>query len=149
MFQRIVDTSNDFTWTIVRLALGVVFLAHGAQKMLGWFSGRGVGGTIDLYRQMGFSEPLALLAMAVEFFGGLGLIVGFLSRIAALGIISKIAVAMLTLHVKNGFFMNWSGEQRGEGIEYDLLVIALGLVVLIHGSGALSIDQFLSKAPRQ
>jgi putative oxidoreductase len=117
--------------------------------MLGWFSGRGVGGTIDLYRQMGFSEPLALLAMAVEFFGGLGLIVGFLSRIAALGIISKIAVAMLTLHVKNGFFMNWSGEQRGEGIEYDLLVIALGLVVLIHGSGALSIDQFLSKAPRQ
>jgi putative oxidoreductase len=146
MFHRIVDTTSDFTLTVARLVLGVVFLAHGAQKLLGMFGGRGFGDTVNLYGQMGFSTPVAVLAMAAEFFGGLALIVGFLSRIAALGIMGKIAVALFTLHIRNGFFMNWSGEQRGEGIEYHLLVIALGLVIFVKGSGALSVDQFLSRS---
>jgi len=148
MFHRIVSTTNDFTLTIARVVLGVVFFAHGAQKMLGLFGGRGYGGTVDLYSQMGFSTPVAVLAMVAEFFGGLALMAGFLSRIAVLAIIGKILVAIFTLHAKNGFFMNWSGEQRGEGIEYHLLVIALGLVILIKGSGAFSVDQFLTRGPR-
>jgi putative oxidoreductase len=146
MFHRLVSTTNDFSWTVARFVLGVVFFAHGAQKMLGMFGGRGFSGTVDLYSQMGFSTPVAVLAMAAEFFGGLALMAGFLSRIAALGIIGKMLVAIFTLHMKNGFFMNWSGEQRGEGIEYHLLVLALGLVILIKGSGALSVDQYLTRS---
>ena len=145
MFHRFVSTTNDFTWTVARFVLGVVFFAHGAQKLLGLFGGRGFSGTVDLYSQMGFSAPVVVLAISAEFFGGLALMVGFLSRIAAVGIIGKMAVAAFTLHAKNGFFMNWSGEQRGEGIEYHLLAIALGLVILIKGSGALSVDRLLTK----
>jgi putative oxidoreductase len=146
MFHRIVSTTNDFTLTVARFVLGVVFFAHGGQKLLGMFGGRGFSGTVDLYSQMGFSAPVAILAISAEFFGGLALMAGFLSRIAVLGIIGKMLVAIFTLHVKNGFFMNWSGEQRGEGIEYHLLVIALGLVILVKGSGALSVDRLLTRS---
>jgi putative oxidoreductase len=146
MFRKILSTQNDFTLTLARVVLGVVFFAHGAQKMLGIFGGRGFSGTVGLYGEMGFSTSLAVLAMATEFFGGLALIVGFLSRIAAVGVIGKMAVAIFTLHSRNGFFMNWSGEQRGEGIEYHLLAIALAVVILVKGSGALSLDGLLSRS---
>ncbi len=146
MFHRVMSTTNDFTLTVARFVLGVVFFAHGAQKLLGLFGGRGFNGTVDLYSQMGFSAPVAILAISAEFFGGLALMAGFLSRIAALGIIGKMLVAIFTLHIKNGFFMNWSGEQRGEGIEYHLVVIALGLVILVKGSGALSVDRLLTRS---
>jgi len=145
MFRKIVSTPNDLTLTIVRLVLGVTFFAHGAQKMLGWFGGYGFQGTMGFFtQQMGIPAPLAFLAICAEFFGGLGLIVGLLSRIAAFGIIVNMLVAIATVHHVNGFFMNWSGQQKGEGFEYHLLAIALGLVVLIKGAGALSIDQVLA-----
>jgi putative oxidoreductase len=146
MFQRIVNTANDFTLTILRLILGVVFFAHGVQKMFGWFGGRGFGGTLTFFSQMGISTPVATFAIVVEFLCGLGLLVGFLSRIAAFGILCKMVMAVMMLHGHYGFFMNWSGNQGGEGFEYHLLAVALGLAILIKGAGALSVDRFLTKA---
>jgi putative oxidoreductase len=149
MFRKLLATSNEFTLTLIRLVLGVVFFAHGAQKMLGWFGGYGFHGTMAFFtQQMSIPAPLAFLAICAEFFGGLGLIFGLLSRIAALGIITNMLVAVAKVHVHNGFFMNWTGQQKGEGFEYHLLAIALLLVVLIKGSGALSIDRALAGSDR-
>ena len=146
MFRKLISTSNDFTLTLVRLVLGVVFFAHGAQKMLGWFGGYGFHGTMVFFTQMlQVPAPLVFLAICAEFFGGLGLIVGLLGRVAAFGILVNMLVAVFTVHIHNGFFANWSGQQKGEGIEYHLLAIALGLVVMIKGSGALSIDRAFSE----
>ena len=145
MFQRIVNTASDLTLTILRLIFGVVFFAHGAQKMLGWFGGRGFGGTLAFFGHMGIPTSVAAFAIVVEFLCGLGLLVGFLGRIAAFGILCKMVVAAVTLHGHYGFFMNWSGNQGGEGVEYHLLAIALGLAILIKGSGAFSVDRFLTK----
>ena len=145
MFRKLIATSNDFTYTIARLVLGVVFFAHGAQKMLGWFGGFGFTATMGFFTQMHIPAPLAFLAICAEFFGGLGLIVGLLSRVAAFGIAMNMLVAILMVHIHYGFFVNWDGQQKGEGFEYHLLAIALALVVMIKGAGALSIDRALSK----
>jgi putative oxidoreductase len=96
---------------------------------------------------MGIPAPLAFLAICAEFFGGLGLLVGLLGRIAALGIVTNMLVAVLMIHRHFGLFMNWAGTQRGEGIEYHLLAIALGLAILVKGSGAFSVDRLLSGTP--
>src|SRR5271170_7736251 len=107
MFQRMIRTNNDFALTIVRLVLGVVFFAHGAQKMLGWFGGYGFSGTMGFFtHQLGVPAPFAFLAICAEFFGGLGLIVGFLGRIAAFGIMCNMTVAIMMVHRHVGFFMN-------------------------------------------
>jgi len=146
MFRKLISTSNDFTLTVVRLVLGVTFFAHGAQKMLGWFGGYGFHGTMGFFTQMlHVPAPLAFLAICAEFFGGLGLIVGLLGRVAAFGIAVNMLVAIFTVHLQNGFFANWTGQQKGEGFEYHLLAIALALVVMVKGSGALSVDRALSK----
>ncbi|HYV75671.1 MAG TPA: DoxX family protein [Candidatus Binatia bacterium] len=145
MFRKLVSTPNDFTYTIVRLTLGVVFFAHGAQKMLGWFGGYGFHGTMGFFTQMmHIPAPLAFLAICAEFFGGLGLIVGLLGRVAALGILCNMLVAVFTVHIHYGFFANWSGQQKGEGFEYHLLAGALLLVTIIKGSGAFSFDHALT-----
>ena len=143
--RKLFSTSNDLTLTILRLIMGIIFFAHGAQKMLGWFGGYGFHGTMGFFtQQMGIPAPLAFLAICAEFFGGLGLIVGFLTRIAAFGITVNMLVAILTVHHVNGLFMNWTGQQKGEGYEYHLLAIALGLLFMMKGAGALSIDRALS-----
>src|SRR5579864_5059198 len=145
MFRKLVSTPNDFTLTIVRLVLGVVFFTHGSQKMLGWFGGYGFHGTMGFFTQkMGIPAPLAFLAICAEFFGGLGLIVGLLSRIAAFGIIVNMLVAIATVHLPNGFFMNWTGQQKGEGFEYHLLVLAITTALMMRGAGALSLDRVIS-----
>lgn len=146
MFRKLISTSDDYAVTTARLILGVVFFAHGAQKMLGWFGGYGFTGTMGFFTQMmHIPAPLAFLAICAEFFGSLGLILGLLGRVAALGVMTNMLVAILTVHIHNGFFANWTGQQKGEGYEYHLLAIALALVVIIKGSGALSVDRALSK----
>ena len=143
--RKILSTSNDFALTIARLALGIVFFAHGAQKMLGWFGGYGFNGTMGFFtQQMHIPAVFAFLAICAEFFGGLGLIVGFLSRVAAFGILCNMLVAVATVHIHYGFFMNWTGQQKGEGFEFHILALALLLVVMVKGAGALSIDRALS-----
>lgn len=143
--KRLLATSDDVTLTILRVVLGVVFFAHGAQKMLGWFGGYGFHGTMGFFEHLGFPAPVAFLIICTEFFGGLGLIVGLLTRIPALGIGVEMIGAVLMVHLPNGFFMNWFGNQKGEGFEYHLLVIAIAAVLLIRGGGAFSADRALSK----
>lgn len=147
MLRKIVNTDNDFVLTILRLVLGVIFLCHGGQKVLGWFgSGLTFSTTMNMFtQQMHIPAPFAFLAIMAEFAGGIGLIVGFLGRIAALGIISNMVVAIAMVHNKFGLFMNWFGNQQGEGYEYHLLAIALGVAILVKGCGALSIDRALTK----
>ena len=144
MFQRLFQTENDYTLAVLRVVLGIVFFAHGAQKALGWFGGPGFNAMMNSFQQAGIPAWLAILAIAAEFLGGLGLLVGFLVRVAALGIITNMVVAILTVHSKVGFFMNWSGDQKGEGFEFHLLAIALGLALLVKGAGAFSIDRLLT-----
>ena len=146
MFRKLLSTSNDTTLTVMRLVLGTVMFAHGAQKMLGWFGGYGFHGTMGFFTGMGVPAALAFLAICAEFFGGLGLIIGLLSRVAALGIITNMLVAVATVHLHVGFFMNWAGTQKGEGYEYHLLAIALGLLIAVKGGGALSVDRSLSRS---
>lgn len=144
MFRKLMATSDDWTMTLLRLILGVVFFAHGAQKMLGWWGGNGFSGTMGYFTHSGIPAPLAFLAIAAEFFGGMGLVVGLLSRVAAFGIVVNMLVAVLTVHLPNGLFMNWSGAQKGEGFEYHLLAIALGIAIMVKGGGAVSMDRALS-----
>ena len=145
MLKKILYTPDDKTLTIIRLVLGVVFFLHGAQKVLGWFGGYGFKGTMGFFTQvMHIPGPLAFLAIAAEFFGGLGLISGLLTRIAAFGITVNMLVAILTVHLPNGFFMNWTGQQKGEGFEYHLLVLAMTVALMIRGAGAFSVDRAIA-----
>jgi putative oxidoreductase len=147
MFSQILYTTDDLTLTLMRLALGIVFFAHGSQKMFGWFGGNGFKATMTTFTtQMGLSTPIAFLVIAAEFFGGLGLTVGLLGRVAALGVLCVMIGAVLMGHLHNGFFMNWYGNQKGEGFEYHLLAIALALAIAIGGSGAFSLDRMLSQS---
>src|SRR2546430_8512691 len=147
MFRKLITTDDNPATLILRLVLGVVFFAHGAQKLLGWFGGPGFSGTMGFFTgTMHIPAPLAFLAIAAEFFGGLGLIVGFLTRIAALGIAVTMLVAIAVVHSPFGFFMNWTGAQKGEGIEYHLLVLAMVVFLMIRGAGAFSIDRALTVA---
>lgn len=145
MLRKITATSNDFTYTVVRLVLGLVFFLHGSQLALGWFGGLGFTGTMHMFeRGLGIPAPLAALSILSQFLGGIGLLVGLFSRIAVVGIACDMLVAILMVHRHVGFFMNWYGTLHGEGYEYHLLVLALCLVIFIKGSGAISIDRSLS-----
>jgi len=145
MFNKLISTSNDVSLTILRLVLGVIFFAHGAQKMLGWFGGYGFQGTIHFLSQLGMPAAVTVLIMITELFGGLGLILGFLTRIPALGIAVEMVGAIFLVHLPNGFFMNWAGNQKGEGFEYHLLAIAVAATLLLRGAGAFSVDRTLTK----
>ena len=145
MLRKLTATGNDFTLTILRLVAGVVFFAHGAQKMVGWFGGFGFKGTMGFFtQQMHIPALFAVLAIFAEFFGGIGLILGLLGRVAAFGITVNMCVAILMVHIPNGLFMNWYGNQKGEGFEYHLLAIAIGLAIMAKGSGAFSVDRALA-----
>ncbi|HWF13346.1 MAG TPA: DoxX family protein [Candidatus Acidoferrales bacterium] len=134
-------TRNDGVLTLIRIVAGGVMLPHGMQKMFGWFGGAGFAGTIHGFGQRGFPAPLVFLVIMAEFFGSIGLIVGFLSRIAALGIAIDMTVAAITVTSKFGMFINWAGKQKGEGMEYQLLMIGMTLAIVIAGGGALSVDR--------
>jgi putative oxidoreductase len=148
MIRTIVSTDDSIATVILRLVLGVVFFAEGAQKMLGWFGGSGFAGTMGFFTgTMHVPAPLAFLAICAEFFG-MGLIIGFLTRIAVFGIATNMVVAIATVHRHFGFFMNWNGTQKGEGFEFHLLVLAIAAFLMIRGAGAFSVDHVLSiRAP--
>ena len=145
MLHKLLRTNNDPVLTIVRLVLGVVFFAHGAQKMLGWFGGYGFRATMGFFEHSGIPAAFAFLAIAAEFFGGLGLLLGLLTRLAAFGITCNMLVAIATVHGRNGLFMNWTGAQKGEGFEFHLLVLAITFLLMLRGAGAFSLDRLLSR----
>jgi putative oxidoreductase len=145
MIRGLLATNDSASTTILRLMLGLVFFAHGAQKMLGWFGGFGFNGTMNFFASaMHIPAPLAFLAISAEFFGGIGLLAGFLTRIAAFGIGVNMLVAIMMVHRHFGFFVNWTGAQKGEGFEFHLLVLAIVAFLMIQGAGAFSVDRALS-----
>ena len=144
MVKRLMGTSNDLSLTTLRVVLGVVFFAHGAQRMLGWFGGEGFQASMGGYAHMGIPVPAALLIIGAQFFGGLGLIVGLFTRIASLAVAGLMIGAIFMVHLQNGFFMNWMGTQKGEGIEFHLLALAMAAALLLRGAGAFSVDRALS-----
>ncbi|HWO32498.1 MAG TPA: DoxX family protein [Candidatus Acidoferrum sp.] len=149
MIRKLIATDNDDAVTFLRLVLGVVFFAHGAQKALGWFGGYGFSGTMGFFTGMMHIPGLfAVLAIAAEFLGGLGLIVGLLTRVAAFGIFCNMVVAVAMIHYQFGFFMNWAGTQKGEGFEFHLLVLAITVFLMIRGAGAASVDRLLSSSAK-
>jgi putative oxidoreductase len=134
----------DLTLLLSRVILGTVVLGHGVQKLLGWFGGYGFDGTMGFFTDtIGLPYIFGLLIIASETAGMLALILGFLGRFIALSLIVIMAGAIVTTHGQFGFFMNWSGNQGGEGYEFHLLVIALSTVTVLNGSGTYSLDQFL------
>jgi putative oxidoreductase len=142
--QFLFKTNNNTAPLIARVMLGIVMFPHGAQKLLGWFGGHGFTGTMNFFTgTMHIPAAFAFAAILAEFAGALGLIAGLFSRVAAFGIASVMTVAILTTHAANGFFMNWSGNEKGEGFEYHLLAIGLALIVLIQGGGKASLDSVL------
>ena len=148
MFRRFLQTDDDVSALVMRLTLGVVFFPHGAQKVLGWFGGPGASATIQGFAKMGMPPALTSLILAAELGGSLLLILGFLTRLGALGIGAVMAGAIFLVHSKVGFFMNWSGTQKGEGFEYHVLALGLAIALLIKGGGALSVDRALTREDR-
>jgi putative oxidoreductase len=142
-------TNGDLAPFVIRLTLAIVMFPHGAQKVLGWFGGQGLTGTINAFTQY-LHIPLVfvLLAIAAEFLGPIGLLFGLLTRVAAFGIGIEMIVAAYMNHVKNGFFMNWSGKQAGEGFEYHVLVVGICIALMIAGAGRWSVDRQLADRQR-
>jgi putative oxidoreductase len=138
-------TSGQWTPLILRLTLAIVFFPHGAQKVLGWFGGYGFIGTMGFFTaKMGLPYAIALLPVLTEFLAPFALVAGFFTRIAALATGVNMIVAVLMVHLANGFFMNWSGAQKGEGFEYHLLVIGIALALIVQGAGRWSVDQAIA-----
>ena len=146
MFQKLIRTDDDAAATILRLTLAVVMFPHGAQKVLGWWGGYGFSGTYEYFTtQAGLPALVAVLVILGELLGPIALAVGFLGRAAAAGLGIIMVGAIVTVHAQHGFFMNWAGNQEGQGFEYHLLVIGIALALVVKGSGALSIDRWLSR----
>ena len=146
IIKKVFATDQNKAIAILRVVLGIVLFPHGAQKLLGWFGGYGFNGTMGfLTGTVGLPWLLAFLVIALEFFGAIALIFGFATRIVAFGVIALFAGIVFTSHLQNGFFMNWAGNQAGEGYEYHLLVIGMALALLVSGAGKWSVDLILQR----
>jgi putative oxidoreductase len=142
--ELLLRTSREVSPLILRLTLAVVMFPHAAQKAFGWFGGSGFSGSMHYFTHaMHVPGPLAFIAIVTELVGSLGLALGLLTRLSALGMGFLMVVATLLVHAKHGFFMNWSGQQAGEGFEYNLLVMAIAIVLLIQGGGRGALDSVI------
>ena len=142
--QTITNTNDHVSGLLMRLTLGIVILPHGLQLLLGWFGGYGFSGTMGFFTgTVGLPWIIGLLVILIEFFGAIFLITGFAVRFTALMVIADMLGIIFKSHLQNGFFMNWFGNQAGEGYEYHLLFIAMALALLISGAGKLSVDYAL------
>jgi putative oxidoreductase len=146
MKEKIFNTQNDRTGLVTRLTMGIVLFPHGAQKMVGAFGGYGFSGTMGFFTEtMNLPWIVAFMVIVIEFFGALSLIAGFAGRIwSALTIVLFIGI-IFSSHLEYGFFMNWFGNQQGEGYEFHLLMIGLAIATLINGSGKYSTDIWIKR----
>lgn len=145
LLQSLVATGDSFAATALRLALGIMILPHGLQKTLGWFGGYGFKGTMGyLTGTVGAPWVFALLAILAESVGAVMLLTGFGTRVAALGLGGVMVVAAFQ-HRANGFFMNWTGAQKGEGVEFHLLALGMIVALLILGGGKWSVDALFNR----
>lgn len=144
MLEILTKTTNDWTGLVLRLTAGLIMLPHGLQKTSGVFGGHGFKGTMDYFTlSMKLPWLISFLVIAIEFLGSISLIAGAFSRVWAIGMIGVMIGAIATTNYKNGLFMNWYGNQRGEGFEYHLLFIGICIAIILNGSGKFSIDQKL------
>jgi putative oxidoreductase len=145
--KKLLNTNGE-NWSalVARLVLGATVFAHGAQKLFGWFGGYGFKGTMGfLTGQAGLSSFIALMVILIESVAALMIIAGLFTRFAAIGIFGLFAVIMFKFHSANGFFMNWAGNQKGEGIEYFIILLGVALTLIIAGGGKASVDAALAK----
>ncbi len=142
ILSKLLSTECACGPVVLRIVLGVVMFPHGAQKLLGWYGGYGFSGTMGFFTDtMGLPWIIALGVILIEFFAPLMLLLGFGTRAAALGLGVVMTGALFMENIKYGFFMNWFGNQAGEGMEFSLLVIGISLSLLISGAGCFSIDK--------
>lgn len=145
-----IEKKLGLTLLIARISLGVVIFAHGAQKLLGWFGGFGYEASMQYFTEtQGFPYLVGLLVILGESLGAIALILGLFGRFMSASLFVIMLGALYFDHAQHGFFMNWFGNQAGEGFEFDLLVFGLSLAVMINGSGAFSLDHLLFKKKRQ
>jgi putative oxidoreductase len=149
MIGRLLQTEPSYALVVRRVALAIVILPQGAQKLLGWFGGPGVDGTMQLFAALGVPAGIAVLVIVSDFFGSLALAIGLVGRLAAFGTTMVMLGAMVLVHGQHGFFLDWNGDQAGEGIRFHLLVLAVAVVLMAKGSGAWSIDRWLLRGPTQ
>ncbi len=134
----------DTSLLLVRIFLGIVVVAHGAQKLLGWFNGYGFNGTMHFFTHtIGLPYILGVLIIVAESLGMIALMAGLFTRLIAGVLIIIMLGAIFTTHFQFGFFMDWSGNQVGEGFEFHLLAIGLSAVILVNGGGAYSLNHIL------
>ncbi|MCK0178425.1 DoxX family protein [Flavobacteriaceae bacterium S0862] len=146
LVKTILTTNPNIGFSIARLALGLVIFPHGAQKLLGLYGGYGYSATMETFTtQMGLPSIVAFSVIMIEFFGSISLILGLFSRFWALSLTGMFMGIIFITQLEHGFFMNWFGNQAGEGYEYSLLIIGLALTILVNGSGKWSIDNLISK----
>jgi putative oxidoreductase len=144
--QTLFATRNDWTGLILRLTLGLIIFPHGAQKLLGWFGGYGFSGTMQYFtNDLHLPWIIGFLVILLESLGALLLIAGLGSRLIAGLMVPLLIGIIVTAHLEDGFFMNWFGNQKGEGYEYFLLAIGIALAVVINGAGKYSLDQVIAK----
>ena len=144
--RKLFATDKGFSGTVLRLLLGIVIFPHGAQKLLGWFGGGGFTSSMRWF-ESSFHIPtiFALLAILAESVGAVALIAGFFTRVAALAVSVNMLVAVALVHGKVGFFMNWGGNAKGEGFEYHILVVAIGIALMFMGGGRWSVDGVIAR----
>jgi putative oxidoreductase len=143
VLKSFVKTDKGIAQLCLRVALGLVVFPHGAQKALGWYGGPGFEKTLEAFSNMGFPLWSTVALMVTETLGAILLAVGYLTRLWALAIGTAMTICMFMNHVEHGFFMNWFGQQKGEGFEYHILVIGMALALLFGGGGSLSVDRKL------
>ena len=145
MLNKFLSTTDSWGILLIRLALVITIFPHGAQKLLGWFGGFGFEGTMGYFTEtMGFSWIVAFLIILGESLGAMALLLGLGSRFMAFGI-GVIMIGAMTQHQANGFFMNWFGNQAGEGLEYFILALGMSLAVIVSGGGKWSLDSLLAR----
>ncbi len=144
--KLLIKTEDRSIGIVVRLTLAAVILPHGCQLLLGWFGGNGFTSTMHYLTQVeGLPWLVGFLVILLQFFGALFILLGLASRLMAIAMIFLFIGMILTSHLEHGFFMNWLGNQQGEGFEYHLLVIGLAVALLLSGSGKLSLDRWLTR----
>ncbi len=143
-------TTDSMAPCFARIALGIVFFPHGAQKVLGWFGGPGYAATMETFAtKLHFLPILVVLLMATEFLGSLFLIAGFMTRVWAFGIGVAMSICAYGNHLQHGFFMNWFGTQKGEGFEFHILAVGLALSLMVSGGGKASLDRMIGGGKRK
>jgi putative oxidoreductase len=141
LINRLVSTNDGLAPLAVRIPVGIIFVAHGAQKLFGWFGGYGLAGTAGWMDSIGLHPGtlLALLAGGAEFFGGLALLLGLLVRPASAVLAFTMLVAIFSVHIGKGLFLS------NGGFEYGLALLAVTVALFISGAGRLSLDGALAR----